>query len=173
MFHRSSDILSDIKNGKEEVLVYLTKKFFPSARKFLRLKGLNDAGTPIVFSHVLAKSVVSIQRRKNISHIDFEKYLFESLAEEVKKIKEEKPDLKNEQLKVFSNERIKVVSDCVLILDEYARTILFARFSERLSYEKIAERFQFSNAVIAQHEVNKALNQLEGIVKLRLNISSN
>jgi len=53
------------------------------------------------------------------------------------------------------------------------RNLITARYAERLSFEKIAQRFDYSNPVIAQHELKKAMSQLEGIVKLRLNITLN
>ena len=74
---------------------------------------------------------------------------------------------------VMLEQQTAVASQCVSILDEQARNLLHACYAERKSFEDIATKFEFSNAVIAQHEVNKAMNMLEGIVKLRLNISLN
>jgi len=80
-------------------------------------------------------------------------------------------DHKNNSLNPDSD--ISIASQCVSILDDQLQKLLFARIVEKMSYENIADRFQYSNAVIAQHEVHKALHQLEGIVKLRMNISTN
>jgi hypothetical protein len=66
---------------------------------------------------------------------------------------------------------VEIASQCVSILDEQSQQLLFSRVSGKMSYERIQEKFQFNNAVIAQYEVNKAFSQLEGILKLRLNFS--
>ena len=90
-----------------------------------------------------------------------------ALNEEIKSLKEGRK--RND---IYSApEPALVAAKCVSILDEDVQRLLFARVAEKLSYERIKEKFQFSNAVIAQYEVNKALDQLEGIVKLRMNIS--
>jgi hypothetical protein len=55
-------------------------------------------------------------------------------------------------------------------MDDHSRELLFSRIADKMSYEHIMEKFKYSNAVIAQYELNKAYDQLEGIVKMRLNI---
>ena len=59
---------------------------------------------------------------------------------------------------------------CVAIQDDDTRKLLFARYAERLSFEQIAVRFAYSNPVIAQFEINKAMNRLEDIVRIQLNL---
>ncbi len=163
------EILSEITNGNEEILVYLSRKYFSVARRVLRIRGFRDERTPEIFSEVLASAYSNLQNLK-VDHIDFEKYFLDSLNEEIKSRKEER---KKNVMRDLANQPAEVASQCVSIMDEQAQKLLYARVSEKLSYEKIAEKFQFSNAVIAQYEVNKAFNQVEGIVKLRMNISQN
>jgi len=74
---------------------------------------------------------------------------------------------------VYTDNQKEIVSDCVSIMDPDSRRLLAARYAEKLSYEQIAARYEYSNPVIAQFEVNKAMTQLEGIARARLNISSN
>lgn len=74
---------------------------------------------------------------------------------------------------VFSDQQRDIVAGCVNLMEVDNRRLLAARYAENLSYEQIAVRFEYSNPVIAQFEVNKAMNQLEGIARARLNISSN
>jgi hypothetical protein len=92
-----------------------------------------------------------------------------ALYEEVRSLK----DAKETEKKYPVKESEEVAARCVSILDESAQKLLFARVADKLSYERIKEEFQFSNAVIAQYEVTKSFDQLEGIVKLRMNLSSN
>ncbi len=171
--YNNKQLITEIQNGNEESLVYLADKYFQSARRVMRLKGIKDTDTPDIFSTVLVKVWLSILHHKLPSSIEFETFFFNSLEEYIVETKERR---RNNQLKsaiVFSDQQKSVVAQCVSILDENAKDLVYARYGDHLSFEKIAERFNYSNAVIAQHEVGKAMNQLEGIVKLRLNISLN
>ena len=169
----NKQLITGIQNGNEDVFVYLAEKYFPLARRMLRMKGLKDSSTPEFFSTVLVKACMEIMHHKFSTSIEFEPFFFNCLQDniQVEKNKRRKNQLKPDS--VFSDQQTAVVAQCVSILDEGARTLVHAYYAERLSFESIAEKFNFSNAVIAQHEVNKAMNVLEGIVKLRLNISLN
>ncbi len=46
--------------------------------------------------------------------------------------------------------------------------LLTARYAENLNFEQLASRFQFSNPVIAQTEVEKAGSLMERILSARL-----
>jgi len=162
------EILSEINNGNEEVLVYLSRKYFPTARRLMRIRGFRDEHTPQIFSGVLA-AVYADLRNQQQEHIDFETYFLNALNKEIESLK----DGSKNSIEYRAQQSTDVAAQCVSILDEQAQALLFARVSEQLSYEQIKERFQFSNAVIAEYEVHKALNQLAGIVKLRMNISQN
>ena len=171
--YNNKQLVTEIQNGNEQVLVYLARKYFQAARRILRMKGMGDSETPDVFSNVLVKVWINILHHQFPSSIDFETFLFNSLQDHVFEIKEKK---KNNQLKsetIFSEEQKSVVAQCVSILDENARNLVHSHYAEQLSFEKIAKRFNYGNAVVAQQEVYKAMNQLEGIVKLRLNIFLN
>jgi len=161
------EIISEINNGNEEVLVYLSGKYFPTARRLMRIRGFRDDVTPEIFSEVLAK-VYSGLRSQDAVHFEFEPYFLSKLNEEIKSRKEGRQMNHGDGLTAQPE---AVSAKCVQIMDEETQQLLYSRVAENLSYERIAEKFQFSNAVIAQYEVNKALNQLEGIVKLRMNIS--
>jgi DNA-directed RNA polymerase specialized sigma24 family protein len=171
--YSNKQLITEIQNGNEEVLVYLTKKYFQTARRILRMKGLKDSQTPDTFSNVLIKIWMNILHHKFSPSIEFETFLFNSLQEHINEIKEKKGSNQMKQDTLFSEQQRLVVAQCVSILDETERNLIQAYYAEQLSFEKIADRFSYSNAVIAQHEVYKAMTQLEGIVKLRLNISLN
>ena len=161
------EILSEINNGNEEVLVYLSRKYFSTARRLLRLRGFRDELTPAIFCGVLATVYTDLRRRQN-EHIDFETYFINALNEEIRQSREKR------KINIQGNtDASEVAAQCVSILDEQSQKLIFARIAEKLSYERITDKFQFSNPVIAQYEVNKAFNQLEGIIKLRMNISQN
>ncbi|MEO8086071.1 MAG: hypothetical protein ABI763_04585 [Bacteroidota bacterium] len=162
------EILSEINNGNEEVLVYLARKYFSTARRLLRIRGFRDEQTPKIFSAVLAAVYADLRQQKK-EHIDFEAYFLSALNKEIETLKEGNKN----SFKFKVHQSTEVASQCVSILDEQAQALLFARVAEQLSFEQIKDRFQFSNAVIAEYEVQKALSQLTGIVKLRMNIAQN
>jgi len=164
--YSKSEIIPEITNGNREVLVYLARKYFPSARRLLRIRGFRDEQTPGIFSDVLISVFLKLQQQQD-EYLDFEPYLLRALNDHIKFLREEVINKK-------SNEEVRpaeIVSQCVSIMDEQSQQLLFSRVSGKMSYESIKEKFQFSNSVIAQYEVNKAFGQLEGIVKLRLNFS--
>jgi DNA-directed RNA polymerase specialized sigma24 family protein len=171
--YNNKQLITEIQNGNEQVLVYLAKKYFHSARRVLRVKGIKDAQTPAIFSTVLIKAWMDILCHKFPSSIEFETFLFNSLEDHIKEIKEKKNRKILAADAIMAGEQAGIVAQCVSILDENATNLVQAHYAEQLSFEKIAQRFNYSNAVIAQHEVYKAMSQLEGIVKLRLNISLN
>ena len=152
--------------------MYLSSKYFQHAGRIMRMKGVKDSMTPGIFSTVLVKAWLNVKQHAFPSSIEFETFFFNSLQDYLAELKESKRN----QLKptdLFSIQQKEVVAQCVSILDENARNLVQAHYAEQMSFEKIALQFNYSNAVIAQHEVNKAMSQLEGIVKLRLNISMN
>ena len=55
--YTNPEIISDIQNGKEEVLFYVSRKFFQPARRWLRRKGVPDDKTPEIFVTVLFQLV--------------------------------------------------------------------------------------------------------------------
>jgi hypothetical protein len=167
------EIIGEIKHNNENVLPVLAKKYFPSSRRIIRMSGIKDSETPEVFSNVLAHVYLIIQQEHVPKNIDFEDYFFTTLHEWINKIKQQKKDKKKLKFSDLVSNKNKVAGDCVSILDEQSQQIIFARVIEKLAYEKIAMRFRFASAVVAQHEFNKAYNQLESIVKVRMNISLN
>jgi DNA-directed RNA polymerase specialized sigma subunit len=169
--YNNKQLITEIQNGNETVLVYLAGKYFQLARRILRMKGIKDASSPGIFSTVLVKVWFDILHHKFPTSIEFETFFLNSLHEFVQEMKNKKNN--TESKNDFSDHQKEVVAQCVSILDSNARNLVYAHFADYLSFEKIAERFNYSNAVIAQHEVSKAMNQLEGIVRLRLNIAMN
>jgi flagellar biosynthesis/type III secretory pathway chaperone len=166
-------IIDGIQNGNEEILVYLIERYFQQLRRYLRMKGVQDTLTPVFFSNALAISLMEIQQHAFPSGFEFEPFFLNHLKE---LIDQEKNIIKDNHLKRFdliSEEKKSVVAQCVAILDEQSKKLVQAYYAEGLSYEAIAVKFNYSNPVIAQHEVIKAMNQLEGIVMLRLYISLN
>ena len=167
------EIISEIKFNNEAVLPVLAKKYFSAARRILRMNGLKDRDTPEVFSQVLAHVYMTIQQEHIPLNIDFEDYFFKALRERIDRFKEERKTKKQLKFSDLTDDKNKVAADCVAILDGQSQAVIYARVIEKLSYEQMAERFRFASPVAAQQEFNKAFNQLEGIVKVRLNISLN
>ncbi|MBP6334577.1 MAG: hypothetical protein KA444_03820 [Bacteroidia bacterium] len=171
--YSNPEIISDIQNGKEEVLFYVSQKFFQPARRWLRRKGVPDDKTPQIFISVLVTLFREIQQQHLSIHIDFESYLFNSLEEFFKQEKTKSKHSRYIQSTVYSDSQKEAVAKCVEIQDDDDRKILFSRYAEKLSFEQIAVRFNYSNPVIAEFEVNKAINRLDAIVRIRLNIEQN
>ena len=165
----NKQLIAGIQNGKDEVIVYLAEKYFPYTRKLLRTKGVRDSRTPEFFSLVLVKVCLDIVQNKYPSSIEFETFFFNSLKDSILEWKSRRAD---DEVSL-SNQQKLIVAQCVSILDEHSIKLVHAYYAEQLSFETIAAKFNYSNPVIAQHEVNKAINQLEGIVTLRLKSSIN
>jgi DNA-directed RNA polymerase specialized sigma24 family protein len=171
--YSNPEIISAIHNGNEEVLFYVSRKFFQPARRWLRRKGVPDEKTPEIFISILLKVFREIQQQRLSVHIDFESFLFNSLDDHFRQEKTKGRDERFKTESSFSDENKEIVAQCVSILDEENRKLLFSRYAEKLSFEQIAVRFNYSNPVIAQFEVNKAMNRLEAISRIQLNIESN
>jgi hypothetical protein len=167
------ELISEIKFNNEAVLPVLAKKYFPSSRRIIRMNGLKDRETPEVFSKVLAHVYLTIQQEHIPYNIDFEDYFYTTLHEWIDKIKEERKAKARLKFSDLVSDKNKVAADCVRILDEQSQQLIYARVIEKLTYEKIAERLRLTSAVTAQQQFNKAYNQLESIVKVRMNISLN
>ena len=164
----NQQVIQSIKNGEDEILFYLTKKYFNSSRRWLRRSGCRDSETPAIFGRVMVNVFGEIQRNNISTNVDFEQFFNNSLREHFKILKTENPKERD----LNTSEEKEIIRSCFSILDENSRKILAARYSEKLSFEQIAARMDFSNPVIAQFEFNKAFLQFEKISRARLNVAS-
>lgn len=168
--HKSNEeLITSIRNGKEESLFALSKRFFQSSRRWLRRKGISDSATPAIFAKVLVKMFRDIQQNRLSSHVDLDKYIFNMLNEHLSKEKESRKFKQQKAILPSSEIEREVVASCFTILDEQSKKLLSARYTEKLTFEEIAVRFDFSNPVIAEFEIHKALNQFRQISQARLN----
>ena len=178
--YSSKQILKEILDGNEDVLPFLTRKYYPASRRMLRLRGFRDKDTPAIFAEVLMDAFVSLSAAqgentalKSLDSFQFEEYFFDRLKHfigEQKKSHAEK-NSESEDAEAVSNilAQQKVRAKCVQVLDPEYQDLLYARAVKNLSYEKIADQFKFSNPVIAQYEFNKACAQLEAVITARMN----
>lgn len=165
----NDETITSIRNGKEETLFVLSKKYFQSSRRWLRRKGISDSATPSVFAKVLVKVYRDIQQNRFSTHVDLDKYIFNTLNEHLSKEKESRKFQRRTGIKPSTDLEVEAVAACFTILDSQSKKLLSARYTEKLTFEEIASRFEFSNPVIAEFEVHKALNQLRQISQARLN----
>ena len=165
----NQNIIQSIRNGDEGILLYVSGKYFQTARKWLRRHGCRDNDTPSVFSSVLVKVFREIQRNNISSNVDFELFFFNSLRDYLSYFRSAQ---NVNEIQNNYNEK-EIIASCFSIVEESSRKILSERCVEKLSFEQIAARHEFSNPVIAQFEFNKAFAQFENISKARLNITSN
>jgi hypothetical protein len=166
--YSNQDLITAVLNGEEDVLFYLSKKYFHASRRWLLRNGCPDADTPIVFSKVLVNVCREIQHNKLSPNVDFEIFFNNSLREYFKKYKTHNHD----EPHFIQSDYKNIISSCFSILDDTSRKILAARYAEKLTFEQIAARFEFSNPVIAQFECDKAFSQFEKISRARLNVAS-
>ena len=61
--YSNEEIVSALINGQEDILFYLNRKYFETARRWLRRKGTPDAQTPEIFTTVLVNVYREIQRK--------------------------------------------------------------------------------------------------------------
>jgi len=168
--HKSNEeVINSIRNGKEETLYVLSKKYFQSSRRWLRRKGISDSATPAIFAKMIVKMFRDIQQNRLSTHVDLDKYIFNMFNEHLSKEKENRKFKRQPSILPSSDIERDVTASCFTILDEQSKKLLSARYTEKLSFEEIAVRFDFSNPVIAEFEVHKALNQFRQIAQARLN----
>jgi hypothetical protein len=166
--YSQNQIFELIQNGQEEVLFYLTDKFFQPSRRMLRQLGCLDADTPSVFGQVLVHVFREIQSNKITPTIDFENYFYTTLKDFFTKNYSSEVIQGNDEWK----EDKEIIASCYSILDPQSQKILSLRYVENLTFEQIAVRMNFSNPFITEFEFNKAFEQLANISKARLMISA-
>jgi DNA-directed RNA polymerase specialized sigma24 family protein len=171
--NKNRKLVDEIKNGSDDVLVYLAANYFKAAQKVIRSRGFRDSASPEIFTDVLIKVWLAVRQPEVPSNIEFDTFFFNSLNDYLAEQKKKKKNKLIDPAELMKKQQAEIVARCVLIMDEDLIRLLTARYAEQLSFEKIAQRFNYNNAVIAQHELNKAVHQLEGIVKLRMNNSLN
>ena len=168
--HKSNEeVINSIRNGKEETLFALSKKYFQSSRRWLRRKGISDTATPAIFAKVLVKMFRDIQQNRLSTHVDLDKYIYNLLNEHLSKEKESRKFKRQPAILPASEIERDAAASCFTILDEQSKKLLSARYTEKLTFEEIAVRFEFSNPVIAEFAVHKSLNQFRQIAQARLN----
>jgi hypothetical protein len=161
------DIITSIQNGDEEILFYLTDKYYPSARRWMRRHGCRDADTPQVFGKVLLQVYREIRSQRISKHVDFNNLFYNSLKDFLGREHSVEPGKEPEQ-----PGELNVVANCFSILDESARRLLAERYAEERTFEEMAVSQNYSNPAIAEFELNKAYEQYEKIVRARLKLDN-
>lgn len=159
------EILNGLRSGSKEVLSHLTKRYYQSSRRWLRTKGIRDADTPAFFAGALLRFLREAQQRNLPEQTVPSEQLFVHLKNQLKEHRMVQPTVAGMSPQ---EEQQEIVAHCFSILDESARELLMAHYADRLNFEQLASRFQLSNPVIAEFEVDKAMKQLEHIVRARL-----
>ena len=91
----NEEVITSIRNGNEETLFKLSKKYFQTSRRWLRRNGISDSATPAIFAKVLVKVFRDIQQNRLSTHVDMDKYIFNMLNEHLNKEKEARRFLRN------------------------------------------------------------------------------
>ena len=169
---KNEEIITSLQNGREEELLALSRRYFQSSRRWLRRKGISDSATPAIFAKVLVKIFRHIQQNRLSVHVDLDKYIYNMLNEQLSKEKEDRKFKRQIAILPSTDIEREVAATCFTILDEQNKKLLSSRYTEKLTFEEIAVRFEFSNPVIAEFEIHKALNQFRQISQARLNIGT-
>ncbi|MCC7232625.1 MAG: sigma-70 family RNA polymerase sigma factor [Bacteroidia bacterium] len=165
------EIIIALQNGENSVLLGLGKKYFPEARSVLRRRGIRDKDTPQLFAGILVQVYREIRSHHGSTDIPFEPFLFNAIDSFLKDEKARRKEL-IPGLTSIEDPEAAVAAECLGILEEETRELLFERYSEGFSFEMIAARQEFSNPVIAEAEVDKCILRFEGILRIRLNLNS-
>ncbi|MEO0310579.1 MAG: hypothetical protein RIQ89_236 [Bacteroidota bacterium] len=155
-----------IKELEPSGLSQLARKQFPYIRKWLRNKGVKDQHTLRIFGDAFSNAVIEIKKGKINDHTDFNSYLLNLVSEALANFKHE---LKTPTL--AEQQQIQI-DKCIHLLDDYQISLLTERFVLNKSYEAIAAAKEFSNPVIAEHEVTKAFHHLFAIAKASQGIAN-
>jgi DNA-directed RNA polymerase specialized sigma24 family protein len=161
-------VIRTIRNGSNEPLFELARRYFSTARRLLRSRGVKDSETPRVFSGVLSAFARDIRREKIAPQTDISSYLLNVLRQYAREDRASRKGRDSRNITEVLEEDRLVAARCISVLDERSKALLFARYAEHLNYEQIAARFQYSNPVIAQTEVEKAASLMERILSARL-----
>ncbi|REJ82446.1 MAG: hypothetical protein DWQ44_12385 [Bacteroidetes bacterium] len=164
----NQDIFSSVQNGETEILFYLCDRYFSHARKWLRRNGMPDESTPEFFVDLMLDLLEEIRMQNMSSNVEFESLFYNTLKNSFENRKGkgvESPEYSDD---IFN----KIAATCISNSDENTRDLLNSRYALNLSFEQIASRFDFSNPVIAQFEVNKAMNRLLDRIKTESNHKS-
>ena len=164
----NSHIFEGILHDDTGIVSAAAKKYFPTSRKFLRMRGVRDGATPEAYARAFS-GVISEIRAGRISELaDFGSVLHQAMIREVVKIREGN----GENMAGGYSVSPDVVAQCLTVLDEDIQRLLMLRFAERKSYEEIATACNFSNPVIAEFEVERAYQQLRRMVNVRFNLDA-
>ncbi|MBK6446979.1 MAG: hypothetical protein IPF81_17260 [Bacteroidetes bacterium] len=110
--YSNEEIVSALINGQEDILFYLNRKYFETARRWLRRKGTPDAQTPEIFTTVLVNVYREIQHSRISPNIPFEPYLFNALQEFLREEKMLRKENKFSLSPVFSDQQRDIVAGC-------------------------------------------------------------
>jgi len=164
----NKQLLEGIRHDDTAVVKAVAKKYFPSSRNFLRMKGVRDAGTPEAYARAFAGVIAEVRAGRISELAEFSSVLHQALLREVERIRESMAGGDAAGFVVSPD----VVAQCVAVLDEDIQRLLMLRFAERKTYEEIALACNFSNPVIAEFEVERAYQQLQRMVNVRFNLDT-
>src|SRR5262245_44734822 len=108
----NKDLIGKISNGEDEILVYLTEKYFASSRRIIRSKGIKDELTPAVFSDAMSRAWIGVSRHRFTGHVEFETYFYNTLQESIAEFKR-RLKYNSKDSTESSEERRLVASQCV------------------------------------------------------------
>lgn len=162
-------IITSLQNGEEETLYSLNRRYFQSARRWLRRKGVPDSATPKIFTRVLVSIFRQAQQKKISTVVEMEPLIFNSINEFLENAGSSFGKRKLRDTMANTDEQKSISAACFSVLDDQARALLSARYVSRLTFEEIAAKFELPNPVAAEFEVDKAMAQYRKIVEARLN----
>jgi DNA-directed RNA polymerase specialized sigma24 family protein len=161
----NSHLVQELRDSSADALGRLCKRYFQSSRRWLRRQGVKDSDTPGLFADIVLDLTRFIQEKKVTGPIDFEHLLRESTMDRLKRYKDLRRSASSNHPE---DETVEAAVRCFSALDESHQRLLEAHYVEGANFEEVARRFGFGNASIAEFEIDRAMNLLEGLVKVSI-----
>lgn len=166
--YTAEEIRSGLKNGSRDVLFYLARRYFQTSRRWLRTKGFRDADTPMIFSDALVRLMREAQQKQFPAQTEIRELFSNVLRNYVRELRRQAMEGENDDP---AAERQEVIARCFNVLDGPRQQLLTGRYADRLSFEELATRLGYSNAIIAEAELDRSFFSLEQIADVRLSLA--
>ena len=168
--NKNRELIKEIKQGNEEVLLYLYRKYYTDVKRIYSSHQISDSEIPAQVAHAIVKIWMEIHRNGFSENIDLVSYLLNTATEDAERLaSEKKADRKNKFRNNASDNKLpqEIVAECVNVLDDASRKALQWRYAENYSLQQVAEKLKAD--VAATHDLlGKSFLQLSSIVKIRM-----
>ncbi len=171
---KSRQLIKEIKDGNEEVLLYLFRKEYAVLKRIFFSGGAHEKEIPALTAAVIVKVWMEIHKNDFSENIDLSSYLVNTAKENArqyateKKLKRKmKAHMHIDEVDLQPKTPQEVMAECVNVLDDASRKALQWHFAENHSVEQVAQKLKI-DTVAAHDFLHKAFAQLASIAKIRM-----